>query len=73
MKGKQMKYVFRRLLAGVVITPLVALLWVFGIALLIGAGAEPHASIGQVWVDGLWLGAFVSLAFAISAWFEARR
>ena len=68
-----MKYVFRRLLVGIVITPLVALGWVFGIVLLIGAGAEPHASVGEVWTHGLWLGAFVSLAFAISAWFEARR
>jgi hypothetical protein len=68
-----MKYVFRRLLAGVVITPLVALLWVFGIALLIGAGAEPHAPASEVWIHGLWLGGFVSVAFAISAWFEARR
>jgi hypothetical protein len=62
------KYVFRRLLAGIVITPLVALLWLVGMALLIGAGAEPHATASEVWLHGLWLGGAVSVAFAITAW-----
>jgi hypothetical protein len=62
------KYVIRRLLVGIVITPLVALGWLIGIALLIGAGAEPHATASEVWVDGLWLGAIASVAFAIDAW-----
>ena len=67
-KLKMNKYVFRRLLVGIVITPLVALGWLVGIALLIGAGAEPHATASQVWVDGLWLGAGLSLVFALTAW-----
>jgi hypothetical protein len=62
------KYVIRRAVLGIVITPLVALCWLIGIALLIGMGAEPTASATQVWEDGLWLGAFVSLAFALNAW-----
>ena len=62
------KYVFRRLVAGVVITPLVALGWLLAIALLIGAGAEPTATASQVWLDGLWLGVVVSVWFALSAW-----
>jgi hypothetical protein len=62
------KYVIRRAVLGVVITPLVAVVWLFGIALLIGMGAEPTASASQVWVDGLWLGGIVSLVFAVSAW-----
>jgi len=62
------KYVIRRLVAGIIITPLVALVWLFGIALLIGAGAEPTATANQVWLDGLWLGVAVSVVFAGSAW-----
>jgi hypothetical protein len=67
-KLKMNKYVIRRAVLGIVITPLVALCWLIGIALLIGMGAEPTASATQVWEDGLWLGAFVSLAFALNAW-----
>jgi hypothetical protein len=62
------KYVFRRLLVGVVITPLVALGWLVGMALLIGAGAEPHATASEIWLHGLWLGGAVSVAFALSVW-----
>jgi hypothetical protein len=67
-KLKMNKYVIRRLVAGIVITPLVAVVWLFGIALLIGAGAEPTATANQVWLDGLWLGVAVSVVFAGSAW-----
>jgi len=56
------KYVIRRAVLGIVITPLVALVW------LIGMGAEPTASASQVWVDGLWLGVAVSVVFAGSVW-----
>ena len=62
------KYVIRRLMVGVVITPLVALVWLVGIAVLIGLGAEPTASASQVWTDGLWLGGVVSVWFALDAW-----
>jgi len=62
------KYVIRRAVAGIIITPLVALLWLIGIAMLIGMGAEPTASASQVWIDGLWLGVAVSVVFAGSAW-----
>jgi hypothetical protein len=67
-KLKMNKYVIRRAVVGIVITPLVALVWLFGIALLIGAGAEPTATANQVWLDGLWLGVAVSVVFAGSAW-----
>ena len=70
-KGKQMKYAFRRLVAGVVITPLVAVVYLFVYAGLVGLGAEPTASASEVWTNGLWLGAFVSLAFAGSALVKA--
>jgi len=62
------KYVIRRAVLGIVITPLVALVWLIGIAMLIGMGAEPTASASQVWVDGLWLGVAVSVVFAGSVW-----
>ncbi len=62
------KYVIRRAVLGIVITPLVALVWLIGIATLVGMGAEPTASASQVWVDGLWLGVAVSVVFAGSVW-----
>ena len=62
------KYVIRRAVLGVIITPLVALIWLVGIAVLIGLGAEPTASASQVWYDGLWLGGVVSIWFALDAW-----
>jgi hypothetical protein len=71
MKGKQMKYAFRRLLAGVVITPLVAIAYLVGYALLVGAGAEPTSNASEVWTNGLVLGVMVSLVFAGSALVKA--
>jgi hypothetical protein len=61
------KYVFRRLLVGIVITPLVALAYLIGYALLIGAGAGAGSNASEVWANGLILGAMVSLVFALSA------
>lgn len=62
------KYVFRRAVAGVVITPLVALGWLVFYALLVGAGAEPTSTASEVWSNGLVLGVVVSLVFALTAW-----
>jgi hypothetical protein len=58
-----MKYVFRRAVLGVVATPIVAGVWVLFIATLIGLGAEPTASVNQVWNDGLGLGVVVAVLF----------
>lgn len=66
-----MKYVFRRLLAGVVIAPLVAVVYLVGYALLVGAGAEPTSNASEVWTNGLVLGVMVSLVFAGSALVKA--
>lgn len=63
VKGDKMKYVFRRAVLGVVATPLIAFAWVFFIAVLIGLGAEPTASVNQVWNDGLWLGVISAVIF----------
>jgi hypothetical protein len=68
-----MKYVFRRLLAGVVIVPAVAVAFTF-IALM-GHALSPSAggnTIGHYWGLGLIFGVGVTLVFAISAWFEVR-
>ncbi len=64
------KYVIRRAVAGVAITPLVALTYLVGYAMLVGAGAEPTATANEVWNNGLVLGGIVSLVFALTAWRE---
>jgi hypothetical protein len=61
------KYVFRRLLVGIVITPLVALAYLIAYALLVGAGAGAGSTASVVWSNGLVFGAMVSLVFALSA------
>jgi hypothetical protein len=61
------KYVFRRLLAGIVITPLVALTYLVGYIGLVVMGAGQTSSVSEVWTNGLVFGAMVSLAFAVSA------
>ncbi len=62
------KYVFRRLLAGIVITPLFALAYLVGYALLVGAGAGASSGASEVWANGLWMGALASVMFALCAW-----
>ena len=65
-----MKYAFRRLLAGIVIVPLVAVAYFAGCVVLIGLGAEPHGTPSEVWALGLMFGGVATLAFAVSALFE---
>jgi hypothetical protein len=60
-----MKYVIRRAVLGVIATPFIAGAWVLFIAVLIGLGAEPTASVNQVWNDGLALGVISTIMFAI--------
>jgi len=69
-----MKYVFRRLLAGIVIVPAVAVAYTF--VCLMGHALSPSAggnTFEHYWGLGLIFGVGVTLAFAISAWFEVRR
>ena len=63
-----MKFVIRRAVASVVLTPLVAVGWVFVYASLILIGGEPTATIGEVFITGLWLGGAVSVMFVADAW-----
>lgn len=58
-----MKYVIRRAVLGAVATPVIAFAWVLLIAVMIGLGAEPTASVNQVWNDGLALGVITAVLF----------
>jgi hypothetical protein len=62
-----MKYVVRRAVASVVLTPLVACGWVFVYASLILIGGEPSSTIGEVFTNGMWLGAGLSVWFVADA------
>lgn len=58
-----MKYVFRRLVAGVVLVPAVAVAWVAINATLIGLGATPTASVKDVLMAGFVLGLMIEIVF----------
>jgi hypothetical protein len=69
-----MKYVFRRLLAGIVIVPAVAFAYTLVCLVMIVFSATGAGNTADYyWNIGLGLGVGVTLAFAISAWFEVRR
>lgn len=59
-----MKFVFRRLLCGVVIVPFVAGVYFAGYAMLVGLGAEPTATPSEVWNNGLLFGVATTIVFA---------
>ena len=63
-----MKFVIRRAVASIVLTPLVACGWVFIYASLILIGGEPTSTIGEVFITGLWFGVAVSVMFVADAW-----
>lgn len=58
-----MKFYFRRALASIVLTPLVAVIYVLGCALLIGAGAGASFTAYEAFANGLIFGGLISLAF----------
>ena len=64
-----MKFMFRRLLLGVVIVPLVALAYFVLYALLVGVsiGGLPTTTPSEVWANGLMFGVVATLVFAGSA------
>lgn len=66
-----MKYAFRRLLAGIVIVPFMAVVYFVGYAMLVGLGAEPTATPSEVWNNGLVIGVIATLVFAGSALVKA--
>lgn len=62
-----MKFVIRRAVAGVVITPLVAGVWFALVVDLILLGGVPNATPMEVWNTGLGMGVIVSLWFVAGA------
>jgi hypothetical protein len=69
-----MKYVFRRLLAGVVIVPAVALVYTFICVVLIGLGMPATSNtLATCWQSGLLAGVIFTVGFAVSALAEIRR
>lgn len=60
-----MKYVIRRAIAGVVITPLVASAYWLMYASLVGLATEPSAMPIEVWNNGLMLGIISSVIFSV--------
>ena len=59
-----MKFVIRRAVAGLIAVPVVAGLYVFGVAVLIGLGAGASFGIEQAWANGLVLGFASAVVFA---------
>jgi hypothetical protein len=59
-----MKFVIRRAVAGVVAVPVIAGVYVLGMAGLIGLGAGVSFSIEQAWSNGLVLGFASAVVFA---------
>jgi hypothetical protein len=57
-----MKFVIRRLVAGVVLIPIVALAYTALYAYLILIGGEPNASIQEVFANGLVFGVVIATA-----------
>jgi cyanate permease len=68
------KFVIRRAVAGVVIAPLVAGLYVVAVGLLIGLGAGRSVSIETAWSNGWVFGLLSAVAFVVYpawvTWFE---
>ena len=62
-----MKYVIRRLSLGVLITPLFGVFSVlmYGVGILFSTADSGFTPIGEVWLNGVWSGAFISLLFAV--------
>jgi hypothetical protein len=58
-----MKFYIRRAVLGVVATPIMAGAYFLIYALLIGAGGTPTSTPQEVFSNGLWIGAFISVAF----------
>lgn len=61
------KYTFRRLLAGIVIVPAVALAYTLLVAMLYAMGAGWSGGVASAWSNGLMIGVVATLAFALFA------
>jgi hypothetical protein len=63
-RRKEMKYLVRRAVVGLVASPVIAGIYVAGVAVLVGLGAGASFSVEQAWSNGLVLGFASALAFA---------
>jgi hypothetical protein len=68
-----MKYFFRRALVGIIVIPVVAMLWVLFSAIMAMLFSLPMSSVNRVWNDGLWLGLLATVMFAIFPLGKERR
>jgi hypothetical protein len=58
--------VVRRLLAGIVITPVIAIAYVLGYGLLVAYGATQSSTMNEIISNGILIGGMFSLAFALA-------
>jgi hypothetical protein len=61
------KYTFRRLLAGIVIIPAVALVYTLLVLVLYVLGADWSGGVASAWSNGLMFGVMATIAFALFA------
>lgn len=59
----KMKFVIRRAIASIVLSPFVVLTYAIGYALLVGLGAEPTTNLDGVLSNGWLLATIAGLAF----------
>ena len=57
----KMKFVIRRVIASIALTPMIAGAYVLGYATLIGLGSAPTTDVTGAWANGLALGFAVSV------------
>jgi hypothetical protein len=71
-----MKYVIRRAVLAVILSPVVAGAYVLGCALLIGLGAGASFTVSEAWVNGFEIAGAVGLMFTFwsqfNAWLDKR-
>lgn len=60
------KFYFRRVVAGIIVIPMVALMYVVGVALLIAYGATPSFSADAAWATGLLLGVATEVGLVLA-------
>lgn len=65
-----MKYFVRRFILGVISIPFVAGAYVFGYLSLVALGAEPTATIDEVFSNGILIGVVLALALTFQPQFS---
>lgn len=69
-----MKFVIRRVIASVVIVPVVAFAFVALYAYLVLAGGTATSRVSDLWAFGLWIGGVVAVVFVVKPeWLFSRK